>query len=196
MRGRRRFALFATLLAASAAIAGILAYRSLVTELAVSTASDIVVQSMGDIVKELMRSGAGEGLISLEKSADGSVSAVTTNVSAVNLLASEVLERAVAATQENDLTVRVPLGNVLGLRRITVPVAVKMLSSSAADFRSELQSTGINQTRHCVMLVLRVDFALFMPWRIVNSSAETEILVSETVIVGSVPQSYLNWGNE
>lgn len=192
MRGRRVLVLLTVLLALSAAAAGVLAYRTLVTELAVSTASDVVVQSVNAIVKQLMRSDAGDELISLEKSADGSVSAVSTNVSAVNTLAAEVLEQAVAATQENDLVVQVPLGNVLGLRRLSVPVEVKMLSSSAADFRSELESAGINQTRHRIVLVLRVDVALFMPWRMVNTSTETEILVSETVIVGQVPQAYFN----
>lgn len=194
MRARRVLTALLALLVLSGAAAGLLAWRSLVTELAVSTALDTVTQSVNAIVKERMHAGAGEGLVSLERSADGSVTAVTTNVSAVNALAAEVLEQAVAATQEEELHVRVPIGSVLGLKRLSVPVSVKLLSSSRADFRSELESAGINQTRHRIVLTLRVDAALFMPWRMVETAAETEILISETVIVGRVPQMY--WGNE
>jgi len=192
-RGARAFFLLLAALIGSASLAGVLAWRSLVTELAVSTASDVIVRSVNAIVKDLMREGLGDGLVTLEKGADGAVSAVTTNVAGVNALAAETLERAVAATQENDLVIDVPLGNVLGLRRLTMPVRVKMLSSSASDFRSELTAAGINQTRHRIVLCIRVDASLFMPWRVVGTSAETEILLSETVIVGDVPQSYLNW---
>lgn len=170
--------------------------RTLVTELAVSTATDVVVQSVNAIVKDVMREGTGEQLVRLEKNAEGAVTAVSTNVAAANALAAEVLDRAVKATQENVLTVRVPLGRIFGMRLFTVPVDVVMLSSSSSGFESELTGTGINQTRHRILLKLRVDVSLFMPWRVVGTTVETEILVSETVIVGGVPESYLQWRNE
>ena len=63
------------------------------------------------------------------------------------------------------------------------------------DLLKLLTDAGINQTRHRILLVMRVDMSLFMPWRVVSTSVETEILISETVIVGDVPKSYLNWEN-
>lgn len=194
-RGGRVFLVLAVVFAA-AGTAGYLAYRSLVTELAVSTASDLTVQSVSAIVGDCMAEGYGDGLVALDRRADGTVSAVSTNVAAVNTLAAEILARAVEATAENDLHVNVPLGSFFGVPVFSVPVSVKMLSSSAYDFRSELESAGINQTRHRVLLTLRIDAALFMPWRLVYTSSEAEILVSDTLVVGGVPQSYLNWENE
>lgn len=199
MKGRRRAGsvfLVLVIVFAAAGTAGYLAYRSLVTELAVSTSSDLVVQSVSAIVGDCMAEGLGDGLVTLDRRADNTVAAVSTNVAAVNTLAAEILSRAVAATAENDLHVNVPLGSFFGVPVFSVPVSVKMLSSSSYDFRSELESAGINQTRHRVILVLRVDAALFMPWRVVYTSSEAEILVSDTVVVGDVPQSYLNWENE
>lgn len=199
MRKRRRgraALLLLILLLLSAGAAGYLAYRSLVTELAVSTVHDVIVQSVNDAMRDCMRDGGGQGLVEVRTDDAGAVTAVTTDVEAVNTLAAEILDRVVDATAENNLPIRVPVGNVLGVPVLSVPVGVKMLSSSHADFRSELIAAGINQSRHRIVLELTVDASLFMPWRVVGTSAEAEILVSETVIVGDVPQSYLNWENK
>lgn len=177
-----------------------LVFRSLTTEMAVSAAKDAVVLAVNGIVEDMMSDPAfrPEELVTLEKNADGAISAVKTNVAAVNILAANVLERAVAQTAENVIEVGVPVGNLTGSTLLlgkgpTIPVEVVMLSSSVAAFRSELTSAGINQTRHQILLELHVDISLFMPWRTIGSTVDTEILVSETVIVGDVPQSYMNW---
>lgn len=189
-RKRRVLAALSILMALSGIAAGLLALRSLVTALAVSTAKDLIVQSVSAITRDCMSEGFGDGLVSLGRNAFGEVASVETNVAAVNVLAAEVLERTVEATADNDLRLSVPVGSILGSPVLSVPVSVKMLSSSASSFRSELQSEGINQTRHRILLELTVEASLFMPWRIVDIAAETDILISETVIVGEVPESY------
>ena len=188
------------ILIASGVTATGLAFRSLVTELAVSSAQDAVILTVNAIVKDIMLDGDFDsaGLVTLERSTDGSVSAVTTNVVAVNMLAAQVLERAVAQTAEEQITVGIPLGNLMGSTLLSgkgpsIPVQLVMLSSSVAGFRSELTTAGINQTRHQILLDLNVAVSLLMPWRTVGTEVNTEILVSETVIVGKVPESYLNW---
>lgn len=198
----RTFLALSLLLAAAAVLAGCLAFRSLVTELAVSSAQDAVILSVNSIVKDIMTGGdfdPGE-LVALEKDVAGNVTAVTTNVAAVNTLAARVLERAVFQTAEKHITVGIPLGNLVGSTLLagkgpSIPVELIMLSSSAAGFRSELTTAGINQTRHQILLDLKVGVSLLMPWRTVGTEVDTEILVSETVIVGAVPESYMNWEN-
>jgi len=197
---RRLFLWLLLILLAAGVTTGGLAFRSLVTELAVSSAQDVVILAVNDIVKEIMWDGDFDaaGLVTLERGTDGSVSAVTTNVVAVNTLAARVLERAVAQTSEEKLTVGIPLGNLMGSTLLSgkgpsIPVQLVMLSSSVAGFRSELTSAGINQTRHQILLDLNVAVSLLMPWRTVGTEVNTEILVSETVIVGKVPENYLNW---
>lgn len=198
--GGHVFIVLLLILVVSGAVAGSLAFRNLVTELAVSSAQDAVVLTVNAIVKDIMLDVDfdANGLVTLERGADGSVSAVTTNVGAVNMLAAQVLERAVSQTAEETITVGIPLGNLLGSTLLSgkgpsIPVQLVMLSSSVAGFRSELTSAGINQTRHQILLDLNVAVSLLMPWRTVGTDVHTEILVSETVIVGKVPESYLNW---
>ena len=201
--GRRTILLLLAALLLAGAAAATLSFRSLVTELAVSSAQDAVVTAVNDIVKDIMREGAFSEtpLVTLERDGRGSIAAVTTNVAAVNALAAEILGRAQARTAEDVVTVGIPLGNLAGSTLLlgkgpSIPVRVTMLSSSVAGFRSELTTAGINQTRHQILLELDVDVSLLMPWRTVGTVVSTELLVSETVIVGDVPESYLNWENE
>lgn len=181
-------------------VTGGLVLRSLVTELAVSDARDLAIATVNTIVKTIMQdeSFSAEKLVSLEKDTAGNVTAVTTNVAAVNTLSAEVLERAVSLTEESVITVDIPLGNLMGSalllnRGPNIQVNVIMLSSSVGGFRSELTGAGINQTRHQILLDLDMELTLLMPWRAIDTSVSTEVLVSETVIVGEVPDSYLNW---
>ena len=201
--GGRVLIILLLLLVVSGALTGVLAFRSLVTDLAVSSAQDAVILAVNAIVKDIMLDVGfdSEGLVRMERGADGSISAVTTNVGAVNMLAAQVLERAVAQTAEKTITVRIPLGNLFGSTLLSgkgpaIPVQLVMLSSSVAGFRSELTSAGINQTRHQILLDLNIAVSLLMPWRTVGTDVHTEILVSETVIVGKVPESYWNWTND
>ena len=180
-----------------------LAFRSLVTELAVSAARDAVILAVNSVVQDVMTEPGFDpaGLVSLERDAAGEIAAVSTNVAAVNTLAARVLELAVERTAQDIVTVEIPLGNLTGATLLlgkgpVLPVRVIMLSSSVAGFRSEMSTAGINQTRHQILLDLDVEVSLLMPWRTVSSQVQTELLVSETVIVGHVPESYMRWGGE
>ena len=188
------------LLAAAVSLTVSLALRNMVTEYAASAARDQVVSAVNDIVKDVMTDLQldGTSLVNLERDANGDITAVTTNVIAVNLLSSEILSQAVERTEKDDITVEIPLMNLLGStllmnRGPSVSVHAVMLSSSTAGFRSEITSAGINQTRHQLFLDLDMQLSFLMPWRGMGTGVKTEILVSETVIVGQVPDSYMNW---
>ncbi len=182
------------------AVAVSVVLRDMVTEYAVSSARDLVVTRVNAIVKDVMTDPAfaGEDLVALERDDSGAVTAVTANAPAINALSAEVLSRAVRETEQEAIKVRIPIMNLLGSALFmnhgpSLTVDVTMLSSSTASFRSELTGAGINQTRHQIFLDLDVQLSFLMPWRGMQTSVQTEILVSETVIVGQVPGSYMNW---
>ena len=177
-----------------------LVLRNMVTEYAASTARDQVVSVINGIVKAVMQEMEADGieLVDLQRDAGGAVTAVTANVAAINTLSAEVLARTVERTEKEHLKIAIPIANLAGSalfmnRGPKISVDVLMLSSSTANFRSEITSAGINQTRHQLFLDLNVQMSFLMPWRGMETSVQTEILVSETVIVGQVPDSYMNW---
>ena len=202
--GRQHRALFPfllLLLLAAATITISLYLRSLATELAVSTAQDKVVATVNAIIKSRMGTAEVDygDLVNLEKDENGEVCAVTTNVVAINKLSSDILMDVVDATKDHALEIGIPIGSLTGSalllsRGPDIVVKIQILSSSFTGFRSDLSTIGINQTRHQILLELKEDITLIMPWHTVNTSVTTEIPVAETIIVGQVPQSYLNLG--
>ncbi len=200
-RRSARLTLCALLAAAAVLITVFLgsALRRMITDYAISAARDQVVVQVNQIVKDVMadsRFGA-DSLVVLEHDGSGGVSAVSADVTAINTLSAEVLSRAVAATEQGTAAVEIPLANLFGSallmnRGPSLTVHVTVLTSSTASFRSEITSAGINQTRHQLFLDLDIQLSCMLPWQTMDTSVQTEILVSETVIVGQVPSSYMN----
>ena len=91
------------------------------------------------------------------------------------------------------------MGDLLGFslllgRGPRVPVKITLLTSSRVTFRNLLSEAGINQTRHQLLLEVHVDADVLLPWEIRSAQITDEVLVSETVVVGRVPQTYMNSG--
>ena len=138
--------------------------------------------------------------MNLEYGADGSVTAVQTNMARINALSSELLSDIVHAADGGQLSLSIPVGNVLGSSLLLgkgpeIPVDITMLTSSHVDFKNELSDAGINQTKHQIKLDVVVDIDVIMPWQTISTQVVSEILIAETVILGDVPDTYLNWGS-
>ena len=138
--------------------------------------------------------------VDLDYGDDGTVNAVRTNMARINALSSELLSDIVHAADGGELSLSIPIGNVLGSSLLLgkgpdIPVDITMLSSSHVDFQNELSDAGINQTKHQIKLEVVIDIDVIMPWKTVSTQVISEILIAETVILGDVPDTYLNWGN-
>ena len=67
-----------------------------------------------------------------------------------------------------------------------------MLTSSYTDYKNELISAGINQTRHQIKLEVVVDIDILVPWDTMSTQVVSEALIAETIIVGKVPETYVD----
>ena len=135
--------------------------------------------------------------VTIDRDESGAVTAVKANMSRVNALSSELLSDIVEAADKGQLSLAIPLGNILGSSLLLgkgphIPVDITLLTSSRVDFKNELSAAGINQTKHEMKLDVVVDIDVVLPWRTVSTQVVTEILIAETVIVGEVPQTYLD----
>lgn len=178
-------------------------FRTLTGTMAVSNASDLITQTVSDIVNEKMRQLNGENasFVTYEKDAQGNISAITTDTARVNALASELLTAVVQASDAGDLDVYIPLGDLVGMsfflgKGPKIPVKITLLTSSRVNFRNVLSDAGINQTKHQLLLVVQVDADVLLPWEIRSTQVITEVLVSETIVVGEVPEAYVSIGEK
>ena len=172
--------------------------RRISSAMALSDAIDLVTLVINDTIHEKLQEGdySYDYFVTLEKDQSGQVTAITTNMSRINSLSSELLRSIVDQSGNTALVTNIPLGNLLGLNLLSgkgpdVPVEILMLTSSRADFRNDLSAAGINQTRHQIILELVVDIDVLVPWDMLSTQVVSEVLVAETVIVGQVPERYL-----
>ena len=112
------FALLILILMISLLIIGSMFLRSQITELAASQSQDVVISAINNIVKQTLSSGdySYTDLVSLEKDNSGAVTAIVTNVTAINMLATEIMDNIVNETKEAELKINIPLGNLTGNR--------------------------------------------------------------------------------
>ena len=198
-RFRHYFALLLFLLLL-AAVAVALYLRSLSRDIAISDARDAVTLAVNGCVSRMMRENdySYDYFVTLEKDAQGNITAITTNTAHINALSSQIMQEIARAADSESLNIRIPLGSLLGSNLLMgrgpeIPVQVKMLTSSFVRFENELISTGINQSRHVVTLIADVDVDIMIPLSTVSTTVETDILIAETVIVGRVPETYVNY---
>lgn len=173
--------------------------RELTGQMAMSDAIDMVTLAVNETVGRVMAEGdySYDYFVSLEKDVDGNVAAISTNMSRINAVSAEILSEVVAAAENGTLDIRVPLGNLLGSNILLgkgpdIPVEIITLTSSYIDIENELVSTGINQAKHKILLKIDVDVDILIPWDVLTTTVESSVLIAETVIVGRVPETYVN----
>ena len=171
--------------------------RRLSRDIAISDARDAVTMAVNDCVSSMMRENdySSDYFVILEKDQDGQITAITTNTAHINAFASQLMGEIARAADRQSLDIRIPLGSLLGSNLLmgrgpSIPVQVKMLTSSFVSFENDLISTGINQSRHIVTLKANVDIDILIPLSTVTTAVQTDIPIAETVIVGRVPNTY------
>lgn len=178
--------------------------RPVVVELAETSARNAVTRVVNEAVERTLAAEAVsyDDMITLQKDASGQITALTSNSVEMNRLRAEILDDVVAQVDILDSReLGIPLGNVLGLATLSdsgprLPVKVLSVASAGGDLHNEFTSAGINQTYHKIILEVTVDVKLLIPGGTVETSVSTQVNIAETVIVGKVPDAYLQFGEQ
>ncbi len=171
----------------------------LATQMAVSDATDIVTKTVNDSINEVIGKGVYgfDYFITLEKDGEGNVTAISSDMAHINTLSTEILNSVIKSTDNGIIKINIPAGNLSGLNLLLnkgpdIQVDIIMLTSSRVDFRNEMVSCGINQAKYQLVLEVTVDIDILVPWGTESATTVTEVIVADTVIVGKVPNTYLN----
>ena len=68
------------------------------------------------------------------------------------------------------------------------------IRNSDASFTSHFSQAGINQTLHTVTMTVSIDVTVLVLGESSSFTMESEVLVAQTVIVGDVPDTFLQTG--
>lgn len=172
--------------------------RPVLTSMASARVSNSVNRIVAAAVEEAIQRGDinYEAFVTFEKDATGRVTALRSNVAEVNRMQSAISEEILHRLSEVSTSeLRIPIGTLTGSallsgRGPSITVRMQAVGSASAVFRNEFSAAGINQTRHQILLEVDVYMSILLPGIRTSTTVANEIAVAETVIVGSVPESY------
>ena len=202
-RAGRRFLLRNLLLLALIFMAAVSIYasiqmRPILERMAISRVSNTVNRIISEAVNESISSGkiSYDRLISFEKDTEGRITAVHSNMAAFNQLQAEILDIVLARLEQvSARELSIPVGSLTGSpllagRGPRIRVRMESVGSSSSEFQNQFETAGINQTRHQIILVIKVNVSILLPGFTTVTTVTNAVTVAETVIVGSVPESY------
>ena len=189
-------ALLAVLLAA--VLTAMAQLRPIMDSMATARVSNVIHKAVAEAVSETIATGRYDytDLIRLEKDDGGKITALTSNMLQFNQLQIDVSEnvmKKVGSVSSSELSI--PVGSLTGVALLAgrgpdVHIKVLSVGSPTAEFENRFTDAGINQTKHQILLNVDVNVQMLMPGYTRTITVSSTLSVAETVIVGSVPETY------
>ena len=172
--------------------------KPVLTSLATARVSNTVNGIVTAAVNETIYSGGVDydQLISFEKDNEGKITAVKSNMAEFNRLQSAVLADVLQRLSEvSTRELAIPLGSLTGSpllagRGPLLHIKMQSVGSSSAHFENAFASAGINQTRHRILIEVHAGFRILTPFGGEDREIVSTYPVTDTVIVGTVPERY------
>lgn len=173
--------------------------RPTITVLAETKAMELANRSInkavGDIVKDKINYS---DLIYTKLDSQGKISMIQSNTVLMNQVASDVaLEIQNELKQVKTTTSYIPIGTALKSPILAkygpqLKVSIQPIGTVSVDFKTSFESAGINQTRHTIYLEVKTQVKVVIPLTTSTKEVKAQIPICETIIVGDVPESYVN----
>ena len=177
-------------------------YRMVIDDLAQTQVKNTTSDLTNDAIAKQIASGdiRYDRIVFFEKDLDGRITALKTNMSEVNRLKTDILNiinDEILALDHSDIGI--PLGSLffpelLSGKGPAIPVDILSIRNSDANFVSHFSQAGINQTLHRLNMEVSIDVAVLVLGQTSSFTLSSEVVVAETIIVGDVPQTFLQTG--
>lgn len=174
--------------------------RELAQAQVINATSDLI----NDAIDEQIEAGdiQYDRIVYFEKDLDGSIRALKTNMSEINRLKTNtlnIINDEILALDHSDIGI--PMGSLFfpeffSGRGIHIPVQILAIRNSDAYFESQFTQAGINQTLHRLNMRVLVDISVLVLGRATSFTVSSEVVVAETIIIGNVPNTFLQTGGE
>lgn len=177
-------------------------FDAIIRDLAETQVRNSTSDLTNDAIAKQIASGniSYDRIVYFEKDLNGRITALKTNISEVNRLKTDILNiinDEILALDSSDIGI--PIGSIFlpelfSGKGVVIPVHILAIRNADANFVSHFSEAGINQTLHQVMMEVGIDVSVLILGKTTSFSMQSEVVVAETVIVGEVPQTYLQTG--
>ena len=141
-----------------------------------------------------------KSLLIAEKNIDGIIQSMSTDYNAINRLKSELAVKIPEIlSNKKSIIAEIPIGLLFSDTLFTgvgFRIPFKIFASTTIDIRfyDDFTSAGINQTRYKLMAEIKIPAKVIGMLSQYNTEVVTQVPITETIIIGTVPQTYLTTG--
>jgi sporulation protein YunB len=177
-------------------------YHTVMTSLAQTQVKNATSDLINDAIEQQISSGTiqYDRMVYFEKDLNGRITALKTNMSEVNRLKTDLLNLIndeILAMDSDQLGI--PLGSlvipeIFAGKGPEIPVRILTIRNSEASFFSAFSEAGINQTIQKLNMQVSIDVAVLVLGVVEEFTITSQVVVAETVIVGQVPDTFLQTG--
>jgi sporulation protein YunB len=177
-------------------------YHEVMTSLAQTQVKNATSDLINDAIDRQISSGTiqYDRMVYFEKDLNGRITALKTNMSEVNRLKTDLLNLIndeILAMDSDQMGI--PLGSLVipeffAGKGPMIPVRILTIRNSEASFYSEFSEAGINQTMQKLYMQVDIDVAVLVLGAVEEFTISSQVVVAETVIVGQVPDMFLQTG--
>ena len=137
-------------------------------------------------------------MITIKQDENGNIQLLQVNSRPLNNMISDITNDIQISLDDNDkATSYIPFGSITGVKWLSgvgpkIPIKIALSGTIQTKVRNEFDDAGINQTIHRLWLDVICDINILTPYEVIGAQVENEVILSENIIVGGVPNVYLN----
>lgn len=177
-------------------------YHKPVFELAQTQVKNTTSDLINDAIDKQIENGniQYDRIVYFEKDLDGRITALKTNMNEVNRLKTDILNiinDEILALDTEDLGIHIGsflLPEFFAGKGPVIPVHILSIRNSEASFHSHFSEAGINQTLQQLTMDVSVDVSVLLLGKTSSFTVSSQVVVAETIIVGQVPNTFLQTG--
>ncbi len=172
-------------------------YNRLCESEAKATATKIV----NNTIDNVMDKYTYNDLVTISKDNNGKINSIQANITTLNKLVSEIssnIQNSIDSQENRDIYIR--LGSFTGITILSgrgpkVPIRISSIGNIDTELSSQFESAGINQTIHKINLKINCEIQILTPFNTITSSIDENVILAENIVIGEIPESYLDIGN-
>ena len=160
-------------------------------------AEDIINTTSMNIFNEKFNYGE---MIIINKDNEGTINLIQANTVRLNELSSKISLKCNEELQKmGEVGIDVPVGwltekSIFYNLGPKINVKVEPIGNISINYESKFESAGINQTRHKIYLNISATVRTIVPLHSQEIEVKCEVPVAETIVVGKIPQTAIDFG--
>ena len=139
-------------------------------------------------------------MITVKEDAEGKIKLLQINTRPLNNMISDITNDIQMSLNSNEIVNSyIPFGSITGIKWLSgmgpkIPLEIALSGTIQTKIRNDFSDAGINQTVHRLYLDITCNISILTPYENMETQVNNELILSENIIVGNVPDVYMNSG--